>query len=335
MEPVSPLVTIRRSLATLAVVLLILIAGVALLYATRAQVPPTTAVSSSTPTATATATASASTTPVGSTSAPILAFIRCGTLAPNSITSGQGAGPNVFELRSPTGISVASFGWPGSGQPPLGTYLCVRLTPGAPTAGFVAVVAPGEPGYVASAWASTCGTVSEFVAAAGATNGSFVLNSPSRAPLKVTIPPTTSGQLSGYICASIYGTGAPSATFAGLWAPNTAGFIAEGTLPASKASQMPDGFVLPQSCLYIAPPIVGADQREWSVECGATANRDARGTLAPALTQQGWTSCGAATATASWAKGTTRLSVVESSGSPGDYPRIVQPVRPAASSSCP
>jgi hypothetical protein len=141
--------------------------------------------------------------------------------------------------------------------------------------------------------------------------------------------------MSGYICASIYGTGAPSATFAGLWPPTTAGFIPEGTLPASKASQMPDGFVLPQSCLYIAPPVVGTDQREWSVECGATANRDARGTLAPALTQQGWTSCGAVTATASWAKGTTRLSVVESSGSPGDYPRIVQPVRPAASSSCP
>ena len=327
--------TIRRSLATVAAVLLILVAGIALLFAARAQLPPTTVVSSPNPTVTATATTSPSTTPVASTSAPALAFIRCGTLAPNSITSGQGSGPNVFELRSPTGISVASFGWPGSGQPALGTYLCVRLTPGAPTAGFVALVAPGEPGYVASAWASTCGTVSEFIAAAGATNSSFVLNSPGRTPLKVTVPATTTGQMGGYICASIYGTGAPSATFAGLWAPTTAGFIPEGTLPASKASQMPDGFVLPQSCLYIAPPVLGTDQREWSVECGATANRDARGTLAPALTQQGWTSCGAVTATASWAMGTTRLSVVESSGSPGDYPRIVQPVRQAASSSCP
>lgn len=187
---------------------------------------------------------------------------------------------------------------------------------------------------MASTWASTCGTVSAFVAST-TTNGSFVLNSPGRPPLKVTISASNTGQMSGYICASIYGTGAPSPTFAGLWPPNTAGFIPEGTLPASKASPMPDGLVLPQSCVYIAPPVVGADQREWSIECGATANRDARGTLAPALTQQGWTSCGVGLGTASWAKGTTRLSVVESSGSPGDYPRIVQPVRPASSGSCP
>jgi hypothetical protein len=98
---------------------------------------------------------------------------------------------------------------------------------------------------------------------------------------------------------------------------------------------MPDGFVLPQACLYIAPPIIGTDQRDWSIDCGATANRAARGTLADALTQQGWSLCASVTATASWAKGAMRLSVVESSGSPGDYPRIVQPVRSAASSSCP
>ena len=48
--------TTRRSLATLAVILLILIAGVVLLYVARAQVPQTTAVSTPTQTATATAT---------------------------------------------------------------------------------------------------------------------------------------------------------------------------------------------------------------------------------------------------------------------------------------
>ena len=96
--------TIRRSLATLAVVLLILVAGIALLYAMRALLAPPTAVASSTPTATVTATAAAATTPSASTSTPTLAFVRCGTLAANSITSGQGYGQNVFELRSPTGI---------------------------------------------------------------------------------------------------------------------------------------------------------------------------------------------------------------------------------------
>jgi hypothetical protein len=207
------------------------------------------------------------------------------------------------------------------------------MTPGAPNAGFIALVAPGEPDYVASAWASTCGTLSDVVPFTA--NASFDLNSPGRPPLKVTISASTGGAMSGYICASIYGTGAPSATFMGLWPPNTPGFIPEGTFPASKASQMPDGFVLPQACLYIAPPIIGTDQRDWSIDCGATANRAARGTLADALTQQGWSLCASVTATASWAKGTMRLSVVESSGSPGGYPRIVQPVRSAASSSCP
>lgn len=71
------------------------------------------------------------------------------------------------------------------------------------------------------------------------------------------------------------------------------------------------------------------------VDRGADANRNARGTLAPALTQQGWTSCGVGLGTASWAKGTARLFIAESSMSPGDYPKLTQPVRPAATSSCP
>jgi hypothetical protein len=61
-DGIGALLTTRRSLATLAVVLLILVAGVVLLYVTRAQVPPTTAVS--TPTVTATATSAPSPTAV-------------------------------------------------------------------------------------------------------------------------------------------------------------------------------------------------------------------------------------------------------------------------------
>jgi hypothetical protein len=328
-----------RVIAVAAAVILALALGIALLYVMRSQAPPAIPAGSGSPTATAaTATTPA---PTGSTNPPtptvVASLVRCGMLAANSITSGQGSGPNTFELRSPTGVSIARFGWPGSGQPALGTYICVRLIAGAPIGGFGGLVGPGEPGYIASSWAATCGTVSDLVASTSTAGGSFVLSSPGRAPLKVALsaanPPP--GELSGYICASIYGTGAPMAFFAGLWPPATAGFIPEGTLPATKASPSPDGFALPQSCIYIAPPVVGTDQKEWSIDCGATANRDARGTLAPVLTQQGWTSCGSVTATATWAKGTTRLLIVESSGSPGDYPRIVQPVRPAASSSCP
>ena len=111
--------------------------------------------------------------------------------------------------------------------------------------------------------------------------------------------------------------------------------IPEGTYPATRAVPPPVGFVIPQACVYVAPPLVGGDQGEWKVDCGAEANRNARGTLAPALTQQGWTLCGAVTATATWAKGTARLLIAESSLAPGEYPRIVQPARPAASASCP
>ncbi|MEP6694636.1 MAG: hypothetical protein ABJB39_08330 [Chloroflexota bacterium] len=195
---------------------------------------------------------------------------------------------------------------------------------------------PPQPGAPKS-WASTCGTVSEFVSSTGTANGSFVLSSPGRLPLRVTVPAQSSlsGPLAGYICGSIYGTGAPSPTFVGLWAPGTPGFIPDGTVPATKAEPALSGFVLPQACAYTAPPVTGADQTEWWVDCGATANRDARGTLAPPLTQQGWTSCGAVTATATWAKGTARLVISESPGSVGDYPKLSQPVRPATTAGCP
>ena len=52
-----------RSLATTAVVLLMLVAGVALLYAARAQLPPTTVTPTSTASVSLSATASASATP--------------------------------------------------------------------------------------------------------------------------------------------------------------------------------------------------------------------------------------------------------------------------------
>jgi len=98
-------------------------------------------------------------------------------------------------------------------------------------------------------------------------------------------------------------------------------FIDQGTFPATMAIPSPAGFVLPQACAFIVPPIVGADQTEWKVDCGA-ANNNARGILGPALAQQGWTSCGAGLATERWRKNDVMLGVSESSLAAGDYPRL-------------
>ena len=107
-----------------------------------------------------------------------------------------------------------------------------------------------------------------------------------------------------------------------------------GCTSTGSVNPRPAGFTLPPGCAYIDQPIAGADQSTWSFDCGV-ASRDARGTLAYALTQQGWISCGAVTATAGWAKGTARVAIAEGAGGPGGYPKLTQPTRPAASSSCP
>lgn len=144
--------TARTSSAfgALAVILLILVVGIAALYAIRAQMRSTTASSTASPTSTATlATVSSSPieTPPVKTNDPTT-VVRCGTLAANSVASGAGSGPNTYELHAPGGVSVARFFWP-TGQAPLGTYVCARLIPGAPMSGFDSLLRPGEPGYLA------------------------------------------------------------------------------------------------------------------------------------------------------------------------------------------
>lgn len=132
--------------AALAFILLILVVGVAALYAIRAQMPSTT-VSPTSTAALATVTSSPIETPPVKTNAPTT-VVRCGTLAANSVASGAGSGPNTFELHAPGGVSVARFFWP-TGQAPLGTYVCARLIPGAPMSGFDSLLNPGEPEYLA------------------------------------------------------------------------------------------------------------------------------------------------------------------------------------------
>ena len=202
--------------------------------------------------------------------------------------------------------------------------------PGAPTPSTtVATTAPPTSTATTSpagaTFASVCGTIANFVADS-ATDGSFILNSPGREPLKITIPAGRlgGGNASGYVCVGVL-AGVPSPLFDGFATPGR-GFVNSGTLPATTASPEPTGFLLPQACAFVASPIVGADQTEWMVDCG-TANNNARGTLGAALMQQGWTVCGSALATAQWRKAGVMLSVAESSLRPGDYPRLIQPAR--------
>ena len=173
-------------------------------------------------------------------------------------------------------------------------------------------------------FAAVCGTISDYVSDNPQTNGSFVLNSPGRAPLKITIPAGRlgGGSVSGYVCISVL-AGVPYPLFDVIFTTGSAGFVGSGTVPATIAFPAPTGFVLPQACAYVVPPVVSADQTDWKVDCGA-GNNNGRGTLGPALTQQGWTSCAAGLATAQWRKNDVMLAVAESSLAPGDYPRLTQ-----------
>ncbi len=179
-----------------------------------------------------------------------------------------------------------------------------------------------------STWAVACGTVSGYEGNTSTAYGTMVLDSPGRSPLKIALTQGFFGSASGNVCVSLVAR-VPAPIFDGFFPPNTPGFIPEGTLPATKADPAPTGFVVPQACAYVVPPVVGGDQTSWKVDCGAEANRNARGTLAPAFTQQGWTSCGAVTATERWVKPPVMIVVVESSLSPCDYPRFDQLARPA------
>jgi hypothetical protein len=168
--------------------------------------------------------------------------------------------------------------------------------------------------------------MSDFVAD-GAQNGSLVLNSPGRDPLKLTIP---AGRLGGggvgagsYACVGVL-AGVPYPLFDGFATSGTLGFVERGVVPATAASPAPTGFVLPAACAFVAAPVVSADQTDWMIDCGAANNNNARGTFGPALAQQGWTSCGAGLAAAQWRKNDVMLSVSESSLAPGDYPRLTQ-----------
>jgi hypothetical protein len=214
-------------------------------------------------------------------------------------------------------------------------------------AGFSSVIGPGEPGYVTQPMlvaTDSCGSVTAYAA-----DGAHMLVTLSAAGTVTqyrleyqfvggTAPTDIGDRLATGTPQLLLITGmqvAPdtgSPTAVTLRRYNVARVT--GCTPTSSLSARPTGFTLSMGCAYIDQPVVGADQTTWSFDCGVASN-DARGSLAYALTQQGWASCGGGLGSASWAKGTARLSVSEGVGGAGGYPKLTQPARPAATGSCP
>ena len=272
-------------------------------------------------------------------------LVSCGTLALNSLTSGEGSGPNTYELLSPTGVAVWRLGW-DAGDASLGTYVCVRVIPGAPMVRFSSLLGPGDAGYVpppTRVAIDSCGSVRAYAAdgaqmlialTAGGTAAQYSLEYQFKGG---SWPTDIGDRLSRGTPQLLLITGvlvAPSTGSPGAFRLRQFNVARVSVCPSTTAEVRPQpiGFFLPPGCAYIDAPTVGGDQSTWSFDCGTT--HDARGALAYSLTQQGWTNCATVTATATWAKGTLRLVVVEGAGGPGGYPRLAQQTRPASTSSC-
>lgn len=88
-------------------------------------------------------------------------------------------------------------------------------------------------------------------------------------------------------------------------------------LKLAVAVNEPFPVALPSRC-QILSTVLGTDQVEWRIDCGAAMNASARGTLAPFLTDDGWRLCGSGLATAMWTKADSQLSISEGSGVPGE-----------------
>jgi len=79
--------------------------------------------------------------------------VTCGTLSPNTQTSGPRSGAEWVELRNAQGLyglidaaGTARLNVPANIRPPMGTYVCVRVVAGA---AFNEFVLPGGDGYLA------------------------------------------------------------------------------------------------------------------------------------------------------------------------------------------
>lgn len=103
--------------------------------------------------------------------------VYCGTVAANSITSGQGSGLRTYELRVTSGPGGGGrFVVPESiALPTIGSYLCGRFQQGVPVNGLVAVLRAGDPGYVIVGLPTTSTAVAQRTAPAfGALGGTLL-----------------------------------------------------------------------------------------------------------------------------------------------------------------
>lgn len=94
---------------------------------------------------------------VANAGGPKTLVVICGVVAANSITSGEGSGPRTYELLVTSGpggggrFSVA----PDIALPTIGSYICGQFEEGVPMNGLVALLRPGDAGYVARSLPST------------------------------------------------------------------------------------------------------------------------------------------------------------------------------------
>lgn len=89
---------------------------------------------------------------------PADTVVYCGTVAANSITSGQGSGPRTYELRVTSGPPGGRGPFSVSGSiplPALGSYLCGRFARGVPMMGLLAILRAGDAGYVSASLPAT------------------------------------------------------------------------------------------------------------------------------------------------------------------------------------
>jgi hypothetical protein len=76
--------------------------------------------------------------------------VACGVVSPGSIAIGEGSGADELRpaVSAAYGVVPLFRGLPPSNHPAFGRYACGRFRPGAPNAGLIAYVQPGDPDYV-------------------------------------------------------------------------------------------------------------------------------------------------------------------------------------------
>jgi len=76
--------------------------------------------------------------------------VACGVVSPGSIAIGEGSGADELRpaVSAAYGVVPLFRGLPPSNHPAFGRYACGRFRPGAPNAGLIAYLQPGDPDYI-------------------------------------------------------------------------------------------------------------------------------------------------------------------------------------------